>query len=177
MSKYTLRLGIAAVISAFAFCFYSTGKLLPDKGLPGLGMIYTLFLALVILRVYDSDRITGWWKKAIMLLLFLASLFGDWAGIGAIWPLMFYMLRYDRKLQLKLYGYSAVAFATLINTETAFRNPEHVYSSFFQFGMLLAIPLLECYRGELGGKKGGKWFFYFFYPVHLIILRLIAMCI
>lgn len=174
--KYTLRLGITAVISAFAFCFFATGRILPAKGQPNLGMIYTLFLALLALRTYDSERITGWKKRAVMVVLFAASLLGDWAGIGVIWPLMFYILRFDRKMQFKLYGYTAVAFAALINIEAAYKDPAHPYASFFQFGTMLALPLLNCYQGELGGKRSGKWFFYAFYPLHLVIIRLIAMC-
>lgn len=32
----------------------------------------------------------------------------------------------------------------------------------------LALPLVECYNGERG--KGGKYFFYWFYPLHLFVL-------
>ena len=175
--KYTLRLGIAAVISAFAFCFFETGSILPVKGQPNFGMIYTLLLALLTLRVYDSERVTGWKKKVAIVLLFAASLWGDWSGIGVIWPLMFYVLRFDRNMLFKLYGYTAVAFAALISIQAAYNNPAHPYASFFQFGTLLAVPLLKGYQGELGGKRGGKWFFYVYYPLHLVIIRLIAICI
>lgn len=37
---------------------------------------------------------------------------------------------------------------------------------------VLSLPLLALYRGERG--RGGKWFFYCFYPAHLLILWLVG---
>ena len=50
-----------------------------------------------------------------------------------------------------------------------------IYAQFFQFGVLLAAPLLMLYNGERGGGKYSKWFFYIFYPAHLLIIALIKM--
>ncbi len=43
-----------------------------------------------------------------------------------------------------------------------------------QFYALLALPLLWCYSGKRG-KWNMKYFFYIFYPLHLVILQGIAM--
>ncbi len=45
-----------------------------------------------------------------------------------------------------------------------------------QFWSLLALPLLLCYNGTRG-KANLKYFFYIFYPAHLVILEGIAMLI
>jgi hypothetical protein len=42
---------------------------------------------------------------------------------------------------------------------------------------LLAIPILYQYNGQRGKWKGVKWFFYVYYPVHLIVLGLIRIFI
>ena len=47
------------------------------------------------------------------------------------------------------------------------------YEQLFQMGIYLSIPLLARYNGERGGGKWSKWFFYVFYPLHLVILGLI----
>lgn len=43
----------------------------------------------------------------------------------------------------------------------------------FMWYSLLAVPLLMLYNGKRGKAKM-KWFFYLFYPVHLLIIQLIA---
>ncbi|MGN7403544.1 TraX family protein [Cytobacillus praedii] len=42
----------------------------------------------------------------------------------------------------------------------------------FQWQMLLALPLLLLYNGKKGFRL--KYFFYFFYPTHIIILYFIG---
>ena len=84
--KYTLRLGLFAVVSAFAFYLFERRAGMAGGGI-SLGMMYTLFLALLAIRTYDS-HIGGIKKSLIIAALFLLSLLGDWAGIGLIWPLM-----------------------------------------------------------------------------------------
>ena len=109
----------------------------------------------------------------IIAALFLLSLLGDWAGIGLIWPLMLYVYREDKKAQLKLLMYTSTLFAALLALDGAISNPECPYISLFQFGMLPAIPLIGAYNGALGGKRGGKWFFYVYYPAHLLLICLV----
>ena len=47
-----------------------------------------------------------------------------------------------------------------------------------QLATLLAIPLLLCYNGQKGrGGAFNKWFFYVFYPLHLLALWGIAMLV
>lgn len=169
--KYTLRLGLFAVVSAFAFYLFERRAGMAGGGI-SLGMMYTLFLALLAIRTYDS-HIGGIKKSLIIAALFLLSLLGDWAGIGLIWPLMLYVYREDKKAQLKLLMYTSTLFAALLALDGAISNPECPYISLFQFGMLPAIPVIGAYNGALGGKRGGKWFFYVYYPAHLLLICLV----
>lgn len=45
-----------------------------------------------------------------------------------------------------------------------------------QWFSLLALPLLALYNGQRGKWKM-KWFFYFFYPVHLVLIHFISLLI
>ena len=52
---------------------------------------------------------------------------------------------------------------------------EPIWSGLFQLGIFLVIPLIQyCYNGESGSKKPfHKWFFYVFYPLHLLVLGIL----
>ena len=53
---------------------------------------------------------------------------------------------------------------------TAIENPLHLYQLF----ALLSIPLLSIYSNKAGSKKL-KYFFYIFYPIHLLLIEVCAM--
>ena len=46
-----------------------------------------------------------------------------------------------------------------------------------QMGVALTIPLLKMYNGQRGSFKGMKYFFYLYYPIHLVICGIIRILI
>lgn len=42
-------------------------------------------------------------------------------------------------------------------------------------GVLLIYPLLKLYDGQKGKSAWMKWFFYLYYPLHLVVIGLIHM--
>jgi len=42
-------------------------------------------------------------------------------------------------------------------------------------GVILVYPFLRMYNGERGKAKWLKWFFYIYYPLHLIILGILRI--
>ena len=59
-----------------------------------------------------------------------------------------------------------------------------VYGIFIQplYGVIqlftaLTIPFLKSYNGERGKWKGMKWFFYFYYPLHLILCGILRVAL
>ena len=55
-----------------------------------------------------------------------------------------------------------------------FINP--VYGMIQMF-VALTIPLLKRYNGRRGSWKGMKWFFYLYYPAHLVVCGLIRVAL
>ncbi|HIX64425.1 MAG TPA: hypothetical protein H9852_08375, partial [Candidatus Mediterraneibacter colneyensis] len=46
------------------------------------------------------------------------------------------------------------------------------YMGDFQWMMIGALPLMLLYNNKRG--RNTKWFFYFFYPIHIILLALLS---
>lgn len=46
-----------------------------------------------------------------------------------------------------------------------------------QIGVLFVYPALKLYNGEKGTAKWLKWFFYLYYPIHLILIGMLRICI
>ena len=44
-----------------------------------------------------------------------------------------------------------------------------------QLFVILVYPLLKSYNGERGKIKSFKWFFYLYYPAHLIIIGILRI--
>lgn len=40
-------------------------------------------------------------------------------------------------------------------------------------GVLMVYPVLKLYNGERGKARCMKWFFYIYYPLHLVIIGII----
>ena len=44
-----------------------------------------------------------------------------------------------------------------------------------QMFVVLSIPFLKAYNGERGSWKGMKWFFYAYYPAHLVLCGIVRI--
>ena len=48
------------------------------------------------------------------------------------------------------------------------------YSQVWQIGVILFVPIIYLYNGKPGNKSTfNKWFFYLFYPLHLVVIGII----
>ena len=170
LKKYILRMGLFALISAVAFSFFESGGYLRFSG---MGMIYTLFFGLLAITVRLR---TSWpWavKITLVVLLCFCSVIGDWPVLGVLWPYYFAVYRGNPKKQFLAFSIAgAVEVIYFIRTMAVLR-PELWWLQLCQAGIFLAIPLLLCYDGTLGGHRGMKWLFYLFYPAHLFILGIL----
>lgn len=179
VGKYQKRLALFALISWPAFVYFEFGSLfLPLKnGMrllnPLQSVIYTLFLGLTAIRVWESPRMKKPVKIICIILLCLLSCIGDWPVSDVLGCLFVHIYRNRPKAKWTAFTLTFLVFSALVIVFTSFRF------SWYQLGVLL-VPLMLTflYNGQSGSKaKIHKWFFYLFYPGHLAALGLLKWVI
>ena len=167
VKKYILRLLILAVIShlpynlAFGYSlFQATSIILP------------LVLGLTALAAYKSEKIHIILKLVIVAACCALSYRANWYFIAVLWILGFGVFHGNFKRQIA--AFCIVCFVHLIWQLRRYGFFDEMYPQWFQLGVFLTIPLLAMFNGKLGKKsKFMTWFFYVFYPAHLILLFLL----
>ncbi len=177
IKKYALRLGIFAIISHVPYYYFMNGEL-PISFANEFqfkiqtSVMYTLFLGLVSLIVWNSEKINKTLKATLITLICIIAIPGDWSFITVLWILFFGIYHGDFKTQIS--KFITISVPIIISPFLMFFSKnENWYTQIFHIGIFLAIPLLKNYNGEHGGGKNSKWIFYIFYPLHLLILGLI----
>ncbi|MEE3417106.1 MAG: TraX family protein [Prevotella sp.] len=169
VKKYAVRLGIFALISWPPFSLFENG-VWPSLS---LSVIYPLFLGLIAVWMWDKSEASKGSKIAALVGLCILSIVGDWAFMDVLWVFFFYIYR-DRP-KAKWIAFSIVALFEVGFSQLMSITTGHPFRQAFQWGVFLVIPILSyCYNGEPGSKKPfHKWFFYIFYPGHLLILYIL----
>lgn len=174
VNKYLLRLAIFAAASWFPFILMETGNLTPfvfDDGNmyfnPMQGVIYTFFLTLLSLKTVHSETLKKPVKVILVVLICFASLLGDWFLFPIVWGLLFDKYRGSFKKQAAAFIISSMVLMTLM----ILLLTDGFVNNWFQYGVVLALVPLYFYNGEKGRSgKFNKWFFYVFYPAHMLLL-------
>lgn len=171
-ARYAARLAVFAVVSQIPYHYFMTGNLNVLSAPVRLNVLFTLLFALLFVWILDKMRyqFAGW--LALMVLALLAS-WGDWSVFAVIFTVIFAENRFDPNRQMLLFAGAATATAGFLAWNNSLLSSAPPWGGFFQFGLLLAVPLLLCYNGQRGTSVAGKWFFYAFYPLHLMILTII----
>ena len=149
VKKYLTRMFLFAVVSEIPFdlAVFHTPFYWGYQN-----VFFTLFLGLLALAGIRWG--TGLWKQALALIMCVgaAQLINcDYGAFGVFFIVLLYMTRYDKKTQTVLGALSLVRELP---------------------GILAFIPI-RLYNGTRG-RCGNKYFFYAFYPAHLLILWMIG---
>lgn len=185
INKYILRLCLFALLSWAPFVYFAKG-LLPIiwngtkwSVVPATGVIYTLLLGLCSIRVYEARDRYGflhplWLRGGLLFLILYLSQYGDWSYYGVSMCLIFHIFRDFPGKMWSCYGV-IVFFCMLDKYFSSMSKGNLWWVNLSEIGMLL-VPILlgMLYNGQAGKNTFfNKWFFYVFYPAHLILLGLI----
>lgn len=179
VGKYQKRLAFFALISWPAFVYFEFGSLLLyfKNGHifinPMQSVIFTLFLGLSAIRIWESSKMKKPVKIICIVMLCLLSCIGDWAFMDVLGSLFVHIYRNRPKAKWTAFTLTFLIPNVLLMIYAGF------YSAWFQLGVLL-VPLMLgfLYNGQRGSKaKIHKWFFYLFYPAHLAVLGLLKWVI
>lgn len=168
VKKYISRLFIFALISHFAYCFafginfipFSTGNIFNQTSI-----MWTLAWAVVTLHiVHGKNNLKEWQKWLLIILINLITFSSDFSSIAV----MTILFMYDRRGNLKSQMICMMAWLSLY----ALISYLFVSKTYGLIAMtaILVYPLLKNYNGQRGKVKWLKWFFYLYYPLHLIII-------
>ncbi|MBR4343453.1 MAG: hypothetical protein IKP88_12265 [Lachnospiraceae bacterium] len=137
-----------------------------------LNVIITLFFTFLMLDAVNKAKkqpIQGIVITAFVIL----TMSCDWGMIGPILAWMFFGYRSNCTKHLIKYAViSALMFISIMVIVQ--QTGQQWYEGIYYIGMFLVIPLLKAYNREADSKsKIHKWFFYVFYPLHLLLLWII----
>lgn len=149
VKKYLRRLFVFACIAEIPFDLAIYGKIVK---LDGQNVLFTFTIALALLaflRQKEMRDIT-WWIALVSACAVAYVFRVDYECVGIVLITVLYYFRNSH------WQRNSVAGAILLWEPTA----------------LLALPLVECYNGQRG--RGSKYFFYWFYPLHLLVLSVLV---
>lgn len=154
LQRYILRLGLFALLSEIPYNLAFYGEIVC---LEKQNVFFALCLGVATL--YVILYMSHWWEKGICVFfaMWLAqTIRTDYGGFGIALIIWFYLM-YEHKW-FKLSGGALWNFYSGIGIQS--------------YGALAMLPIL-CYNGRQGRRM--KYFFYFFYPAHLLVLYLIKI--
>ncbi len=158
--KYLLRLLLFALISEIPYDIAFSGSISPRYS----NVMFTLLFGLAVLCLWEKTNEIQNANQRILLkalplgiAVVLAELVfvTDYGAAGVLVIVLLYCLR---KTPLVGMACAIIILAIMVG--------------WIELAALLVLIPLSCYKGKQGKKQ--KWFFYIFYPAHLLLLTLVT---
>ena len=176
--RYGQRLLLWGVISQFPFWLAFRFM--------AFNMMFTLFLCFLLLVVRTDQRFAG--KRLILgILIVFASTLCDWPVLAPLFTLLFWNAGESREEKKKACGYVVILYGVLmfiIGCGGLYSPVEALaYAAASSMGPAAAcLTILFLYNGRetsRGARAGRarKQFFYWYYPVHLLVIGLVKMAV
>jgi len=175
IKKYILRIFILALISHIPFMLFVGKSVIPFKNtfFEQTSIIWGLLMGLIALSVCKSanQSFTLWLKGLLILLCVVLALPANWSFPTVIAILLMGICYGNFRWQMFWLIISIAIYSIY------YAYVSNVVYGLLQMGIVLAIPVLACYKGGRGSWKAMKWFFYVYYPLHLLALGIIIVFI
>lgn len=136
----------------------------------GLNVLFDLLAGLCLIWLVDRIRLP--WVT--YLLIVMVSIFGiaielDWWHLGLLLIFIFHKTRGRFKYTLSIVSVLLVVNFLVFALVSAYTgNTSYVIINAINLGSILALPILFLYNGLRGFDY--RYFFYTYYPMHLLIL-------
>lgn len=171
IKKYIVRLFVFAFISHFAYNFAFGIPFIPfqTSAFNQTSVIWSLAWGLVALMIHENTQLKQWQKTLLILGITAITFCADWSSIAVLAVVEIGSNRGNFKKQMSMMMLWVSVYAAVF---IIFINP--VYGV-LQLFTVLTIPLLKKYNGKRGSWKGMKWFFYIYYPAHLVLCGLVRI--
>lgn len=169
--RYIGRLFLFALLSHFAYDFAFGIPFLPlSTGVFNqTSVMWSLAWAALLIRICSEEWIPQWAKNISILAASLISFPSDWSSIAVMCPFFLYAHREDFRAQAR-----DIVLWSFLYASVYFLFLDRAYG-FLQIFTFLTIPILSRYNGERGSWKGMKWFFYVYYPAHLLVIGILRL--
>ncbi len=173
--RYALRLLVFGLVSQLPYTL--------ALGVLQLNMMFTLLLCFGILWVLDTQP-PGLFQAVTVAALVLASLYTDWALLAPVFTILFAQSGRDTEKLAASFGAAALLFFG-VNLLSYLGGPYTLPQALLHAGgtglgiLASGAVILFCYNGQRAkrGRAFSKWFFYLFYPAHLLALWLVKMAL
>ena len=169
VKKYACRLFLLAFVSHFAYNFCFGIPFVPKGWFNQTGVAWSLAWGLVLLWLFDNDRIKDWVKYLSIPLVCLLTFPSDWSCVAAMAILFMGLSRGNFKAQMQWMMVWTVLYAAVY-----FFFLDRIYA-LVQLFTCLSIPILKCYNGRRGQWKGMGKLFYVYYPAHLVLCGILRI--
>lgn len=166
--KYIGRLFVFAIISHFAYAYAFEKPIIPKSIFFETSVMWTLLWGLIALCIVKSEKINVIAKFILTFLIMILVINSDWGPFPIVIILIAGMTRGNLKEQI--IGMVLISIAYMI---ADFNYNHDFYNVLYYLGLFIAMIFLANYNGERGNCKWLKWFFYIYYPLHLVILGII----
>lgn len=166
LKKYIKRLTIAGIVSQIPFFLFCS---LPSLNIVALNINFTFILGLFAIIAYDNseNKVKG------LIIVLLMGILGEIVVVdyGIYGVLLIFSLYIFNESKLKTFIASSIVVSTKYLYWILLSNNQD-YCIKNWICSLIPLFIILLYNGKKGHSF--KWFFYLFYPLHLLIFYLFS---